>query len=120
MVDKMYQPWESRQTCVEYFTPARILNAARALPVESPDIEELIRNLKEEHIIVDVAAIHYGMGEKFPLENCMFYGKYEPNSMSFLFFFKKIFFPICDLCQRRTHPDGPIYRTFYQTISESS
>lgn len=79
MVDKMYQPWESRQTCVEFFTPARILEAARALPAETLEIEELIRTLKEEHIIVDVTAIHYGMGQKFPLENCMFYGKYEPN-----------------------------------------
>lgn len=71
------------------FTPARIVEAARNLDTpdfSNPGVKELIDELKEEHVIVEMSALHYGMGDKFPLDNCKFYGKYSPNGMSVYFF----------------------------------
>ena len=51
----------------------------------APDVRTRIAQLTEAHIIVDMAELHHGMGPKFPLDNCKFYGKYEPDSEPTLF-----------------------------------
>lgn len=81
MVDKMFLSWELRDMWKRNYTPARILKAAKSMStsIEDPEIRDLIHNLKEEHIIVEMAVLHHGMGDKFPLDNCKFYGKYKPN-----------------------------------------
>jgi len=70
-------------------TPERIVEKARAL--RCPDLEEpkgkkLVEELEPGHIIVDLTNLHHGMGSQFPLENCMFYGKYNRNSTLLVYF----------------------------------
>ncbi|KAF8582015.1 HD-domain/PDEase-like protein [Ramaria rubella] len=81
IVDKKFLPWESRELWRKRFTPENIVAAAKRLdsPAQDPEVRERIADLKEEHVIVDLAALHHGMGDKFPLDNCKFYGKYTPN-----------------------------------------
>ncbi|GJJ07932.1 hypothetical protein Clacol_002139 [Clathrus columnatus] len=81
LVDKMFLPWEFKKTWASQYTPARILETAKSMcDTVDHEIQELIRDLREEHIIVNVTVLHHGMGDKFPLDNCKFYGKYDPDN----------------------------------------
>jgi deoxynucleoside triphosphate triphosphohydrolase SAMHD1 len=93
LVDKEFRPWESRDIWRKYFTPERIVEAAKRLdPSEyrDPGVKKRIAELTVEHVIVDISALHHGMGDQFPLDNCKFYGKYNPNGMHLSFTFKMV------------------------------
>ena len=58
------------------------MEAARNLNTpdfSKPEVKQLIAELTAEHVIVEMSALHHGMGDKFPLDNCKFYGKYSPD-----------------------------------------
>ncbi|KIJ33206.1 hypothetical protein M422DRAFT_35579 [Sphaerobolus stellatus SS14] len=82
LVDKTLLPWEKRRLWEEKFTAARIVEIAKNLDIpefNEPDVQALVTELKPDHFIVDLSTLHHGMGDQFPLDNCMFYGKYNPN-----------------------------------------
>ena len=41
--------------------------------------EESVKDLVSKHVIVDLAPMHYGMGDRNPLEKVKFYSKRNPN-----------------------------------------
>ena len=69
----------------EPFTPERIVQAAKAYfdenVLERPP-EELLCSLSEEHVVVDLAILHYGMKDKNPVDSVKFYGKRHPDGKS--------------------------------------
>ena len=69
----------------EAFTPERIVQAAKAYfdenVLERPP-EELLCSLSEEHVVVDLAILHYGMKDKNPVDSVKFYGKRHPDGKS--------------------------------------
>ncbi|KAF8522437.1 hypothetical protein BU17DRAFT_64366 [Hysterangium stoloniferum] len=82
LVDKTFLAWESRNKWRSQYTPECIVETAKTLrgpEIDEPGVEQLIKELKKDHIVVDVTELHHGMGDKYPLENCKFYGKYSPG-----------------------------------------
>lgn len=79
LVDKEFLRWENRDIWKERFTPEKIVEAAKQLEDQDPGARKLIEELTKDHVIVDMAALHHGMGNRFPLDTCKFYGKYSPN-----------------------------------------
>ena len=82
-VDYKVFPWDQKQKCKDYFTPERIVQAAKnlkRLTAGDHDIdEESVKDLVSKHVIVDLAPMHYGMGDRNPLEKVKFYSKRNPN-----------------------------------------
>lgn len=50
----------------------------------NPSVRERTLELTEDHVIVEMSALHHGMGDKFPLDNCKFYGKYNRDGTFWL------------------------------------
>jgi deoxynucleoside triphosphate triphosphohydrolase SAMHD1 len=84
LVDKAFISWDDRHLWSQRLTPESIVEAAKNLKVpevDGTDVQQRISELTVEHVIVEMSGLHHGMGDKFPLDNCKFYGKYSPNSM---------------------------------------
>ncbi|KAK7696469.1 hypothetical protein QCA50_001126 [Cerrena zonata] len=83
-VDYNVFPWDHKQQCQEYFTPERIVQAAKGLKTLDTDEHKLdedsVKALESKHVIVDLAPMHYGMGDRNPLEKVKFYSKRSPNA----------------------------------------
>ncbi|CAL1701912.1 unnamed protein product [Somion occarium] len=81
-VDYKVFPWAHMSQCSDYFTPENIVQAAKNLKVPDDDRVEdkIVAELGPEHVIVDLAPMHYGMGDKNPLDSVKFYSKRNPKS----------------------------------------
>ncbi|KAF8518890.1 hypothetical protein JB92DRAFT_3087920 [Gautieria morchelliformis] len=82
LVDKAFISWDDRHLWSHDFTPESIVEAAKNLKVpdvDGTDVQQRISELTVEHVIVEMSELHHGMGDKFPLDNCKFYGKYSPD-----------------------------------------
>ncbi|EMD31788.1 hypothetical protein CERSUDRAFT_119364 [Gelatoporia subvermispora B] len=85
-VDFKVFPWDYKDICKEYFTPEKIVAAAKAVAAEHAlngqetadpaDVEAL----SPGHVIVDLAKMHYGMQDKNPLDFVKFYSKHHPDT----------------------------------------
>jgi hypothetical protein len=87
LIDKTFLPWDNHELWKERFTSERIVDAAKNLDspeLQDPEVQQRVAELTEDHVIVDMTALHHGMGDKFPLDNCKFYGKYSPDSKCLL------------------------------------
>lgn len=66
-------------------TPASVVQAARRYAVDHAEYGHvrldaaIVESLREEHVIVDVSEMHYGMKEKNPLRFVKFYSKKHPD-----------------------------------------
>lgn len=60
-------------------TSEPIAAQAKLFLAEHPSAKATAAELKPEHIIVDVALVHYGMKNVNPMHTVMFYGKYAMN-----------------------------------------
>ncbi|CCM00278.1 uncharacterized protein FIBRA_02308 [Fibroporia radiculosa] len=78
-VDYKVFPWSRKDICEEYFTPEKIVQAALADNGDDPDAFEH-GELTADHVIVDLAKMHYGMKDKNPLDYVKFYSKQHPNT----------------------------------------
>ncbi|TDL18439.1 HD-domain/PDEase-like protein [Rickenella mellea] len=85
LVDYQVIGWEYRKLLRDLVTPSRIVAAAKDLELTSggspttPVDEDIIDTLTKEHVIVDIATMHYGMGEKNPMDFVRFYSKVNIN-----------------------------------------
>ncbi|KAJ3523594.1 hypothetical protein NM688_g8701 [Phlebia brevispora] len=77
-VDSNVFIWEQKQRCRAHFTPEAIVLAAKRICQGTPH-EELAQGLTAEHVIVDMAEMHYGMKDANPLDTVRFYSKRRPN-----------------------------------------
>lgn len=86
-VDYKVFPWAHMSQCSDYFTPENIVQAAKNLKVPDDDRVEdkIVAELGPEHVIVDLAPMHYGMGDKNPLDSVKFYSKRNPKCECHLF-----------------------------------
>jgi deoxynucleoside triphosphate triphosphohydrolase SAMHD1 len=75
---KVY-PWAVRNICRQRITPRAIVAAAKRAISPHSEAYGLVQELGEEHIIVDLAEMHYGMKEHNPLRYVKFYSKRKPN-----------------------------------------
>ncbi|KAL4246513.1 hypothetical protein ABKN59_008642 [Abortiporus biennis] len=78
MVDANIIPWDKKALCKRVITPESIVNAVKFMNLDS-SMDELVKDLKPEHVIVDYSSLHYGMHEKNPLDFVKFYSKRKPN-----------------------------------------
>ncbi|KAI0337332.1 HD-domain PDEase-like protein [Trametopsis cervina] len=82
-VDYRVWPWQLREFFRERVTAASIVQAARRYAAEqgrSDHIDpSILLGLRVDHVIVDVAVMHYGMREKNPLRYVKFYSKRHPD-----------------------------------------
>lgn len=84
-VDFRTWPWHLRLFFRERVTPASIVRTARRYAAEHAEYgrvrldRAIVESLKEEHVIVDVSEMHYGMKEKNPLRFVKFYSKKHPD-----------------------------------------
>ncbi len=68
--------------CEQHITPQSIVKAAKNLFADTnPDN---VKNLDPKHVIVDFSPMHYGMGDKNPLDSVRFYSKHNPHGKSIL------------------------------------
>ena len=75
---KVY-PWSVRDVCRREITPQAIVSAVKKFVKEDNELYDLVQELDEEHVIVDLAEMHYGMKELNPLKFVKFYSKRSPN-----------------------------------------
>ncbi|OCH87676.1 HD-domain/PDEase-like protein [Obba rivulosa] len=85
-VDFKVFPWDYKESCKSWFTPERIVTAAKAVAasrvgsgeetVDPADVEAL----SPEHVIVDMSKMHYGMEDRNPLDFVKFYSKHHPDT----------------------------------------
>lgn len=78
-VDYKVFPWAEQAMCQSYFTPEAIVDAAKGDPDGGAD-PALLAELEPGDVIVDITKMHYGMGDKNPLESVKFYSKQHPNT----------------------------------------
>ncbi|KAI0092891.1 hypothetical protein BDY19DRAFT_990567 [Irpex rosettiformis] len=84
-VDFRTWPWHLRGFFRERVTPASIVVASRRYADEHAEYgsvkldRAIVESLREEHVIVDVSEMHYGMKEKNPLRFVKFYSKKHPD-----------------------------------------
>ncbi|KAF7799951.1 hypothetical protein EIP86_011194 [Pleurotus ostreatoroseus] len=77
-VDSNVFIWEQKHRCRSYFTPQSIVVHARQA-CQGTMHDDLAQQLKADHIIVDLAEMHYGMKDANPLDTVRFYSKRRPN-----------------------------------------
>ena len=70
--------WSQKAVCSQHITPKSIVEAAKSLLADT-DFEN-IHALDPKHVIVDLSTMHYGMGDKNPLDSVKFYSKHNPRS----------------------------------------
>lgn len=80
IVDTVHLPWSMRPTIKSVLTPQNVVKAAQSLS-ESHPAYSLVGELREEHVLIDVTPLHWGMKDKNPFETIKFYrGKGESNN----------------------------------------
>lgn len=63
-------------------TPDAIVEVAKSGVLTGVD-EELVAQLKPNHVAVTCSLLHYGKGERNPLDEVTFYSKKKPNGAFF-------------------------------------
>ena len=79
LVDQNVFRWHQKAACGQFFTPNRIVGAAKAAC--KGDYAPLADELMPEHVIVDLSEIHCGMKDKNPLDTVRFYSKRRPKGV---------------------------------------
>ncbi|KIJ12895.1 hypothetical protein PAXINDRAFT_82056 [Paxillus involutus ATCC 200175] len=69
---------KDREMVKENITPEKIVEVAKSGVLEGVD-EELVMQLAPKHVAVNWSMLHYGRGEKNPLDEVAFYGKGNPD-----------------------------------------
>ncbi|KAJ7178109.1 hypothetical protein C8R46DRAFT_670080 [Mycena filopes] len=73
LAGQTHLPWAHRKLVKERITAAAIVEAAANLPEPFDEDSTLVAELTEEHVMVDVTPIHWGMKDRNPLDFVKFY-----------------------------------------------
>ncbi|KAF9782073.1 hypothetical protein BJ322DRAFT_1074190 [Thelephora terrestris] len=81
-VDYKVFPWEWKGHLRKFFSPELIVAAAKSHNPENDEERDTLRELSTQHIIIDEAVLHYGMGNSNPIDKIRFYSKRKLNECS--------------------------------------
>jgi hypothetical protein len=80
-VDYKVFPWEWKGHLCRFFNPEVIVAAAKSHNPENDEERDALRELSTQHVIIDEAVLHYGMGNTNPIDKIRFYSKRKPHGM---------------------------------------
>lgn len=81
MVDYKVFTWDWKGRLYRFFNPEEIVSAAKSHKPENNEERAALEELSAQHIIIDEAVLHYGMGNSNPIDKVRFYSKRKPNGV---------------------------------------
>lgn len=81
MVDYKVFAWEWKGHLRKFFNPEAIVSGAKSHIPENSGERDALQELSVQHVIVDEAVLHYGMGNRNPIDEIRFYSKRKPQGM---------------------------------------
>ena len=78
-VDYKVFPWQWKGHLCKFFNPGAIVVAAKSHNPKNDAERAIVDELSTQHIIIDEAVLHYGMGENNPIDKVRFYSKRKPH-----------------------------------------
>ena len=78
-VDYKVFTWGWKGHLRKFFNPEAIVSAAKSHEPENDEERAALTDLKTQHIIIDEAVLHYGMGNNNPIDKVRFYSKRKPQ-----------------------------------------
>lgn len=82
MVDYKVFAWEWKEHLQKFFSPEAIVAAAKSHTPENGGKRDILQELSTQHVIIDEAVLHYGMGNSNPIDKIRFYSKRKPHECS--------------------------------------
>ena len=79
MVDYKVFAWEFKGHLRKFFNPEAIVSAAKSRIPENSGEQDALQELSTQHVIIDEALLHYGMGNSNPIDKVRFYSKRKPH-----------------------------------------
>ena len=79
MVDYKVFTWDWKGHLHRFFNPEEIVSAAKSHKPENHEEQAALEELSTQHIIIDEAVLHYGMGNSNPIDKIRFYSKRKPQ-----------------------------------------
>lgn len=80
-VDYKVFTWEWLGHLRKFFNPEAIVSAAKLHKPENDEARAALEQLSTQHVIIDEAVLHYGMGNTNPIDKIRFYSKRKPQGM---------------------------------------
>ena len=78
-VDYKVFTWEWKDNLCKFFNPEAIVTAAKSHNPKNDEERAALEELSTQHIIIDQAVLHYGMGSTNPIDKIRFYSKRKPH-----------------------------------------
>ena len=80
-VDYKVFTWDWKGHLRKFFNPEAIVLAAKSHEPENDEERDTLVELSTQHVIIDEAVLHYGMGSNNPIDTIRFYSKRKPQGM---------------------------------------
>lgn len=80
-VDYKVFPWGWKGHLRKFFNPETIVAAAMLHNPRNDEERALLDELSAQHVIIDEAVLHYGMGNCNPIDKIRFYSKRKPHGL---------------------------------------
>ena len=80
-VDYKVFAWDWKGHLRKFFNPGAIVSAVKARKPENDEEQAALEELSTQHVIIDEAVLHYGMGNSNPIDKIRFYSKRKPQGM---------------------------------------
>jgi hypothetical protein len=78
-VDYKVFAWEWIGYLRKFFNPEAIVAAAKSHNPKNDEERAALEELSTQHVIIDEAVLHYGMGKTNPIDMIRFYSKRKPH-----------------------------------------
>lgn len=82
-VDYKVFTWEWKGNLRKFFNPEAIVAAAKSHNPKNDEERAALKDLSTQHVIIDEAVLHYGMGNSNPIDKIRFYSKRKPHGPYF-------------------------------------
>jgi len=80
-VDYKVFAWDWKGHLRKFFNPEAIVSAVKARKPENDEEQTALEELSTQHVIIDEAVLHYGMGNSNPIHKIRFYSKRKPQGV---------------------------------------
>lgn len=80
-VDYKVFAWDWKGHLRRFFNPKTIVSAAKLHKPENDEERAALEELSTQHVIIDEAVLHYGMGNDNPIDKIRFYSKRKPQGV---------------------------------------